>query len=102
MSKAVRRGFIYGSWAARYSGEPGAPPRDVDVLVVGKTSPQDLDDVAWSVEPRLRRPVNFRRVSEVEWENPAGQDEFLRTVRSRALAEVPLHDAAADDAGAQS
>src|SRR5215472_3194229 len=27
--------FIYGSWAARYAGEPGPVPGDVDVLVVG-------------------------------------------------------------------
>ncbi len=26
---------IFGSWAARYEGERGLPPNDVDVLVVG-------------------------------------------------------------------
>jgi len=31
----VDEAHIYGSWAARYRGEPGAVPRDVDVLVVG-------------------------------------------------------------------
>jgi hypothetical protein len=25
--------LIYGSWAARYRGEPGPPPQEVDVLV---------------------------------------------------------------------
>src|SRR5258708_29971792 len=28
--------LIYGSWAARFHGEAGAPPQDVDVLVVGE------------------------------------------------------------------
>ncbi|MFD1046495.1 ArsR family transcriptional regulator, partial [Kibdelosporangium lantanae] len=31
----VDEAYIYGSWAARYNGEPGPPPGDVDVLVVG-------------------------------------------------------------------
>src|SRR5262249_8498108 len=31
----VDEAYIYGSWAARYKGEPGPVPHDVDVLVVG-------------------------------------------------------------------
>ena len=30
----IQHAFIYGSWAARYLGEPGPIPDDVDVLVV--------------------------------------------------------------------
>src|SRR5512138_1788238 len=29
--RGVSEAFVYGSWAARYAGEPGPPPRDVDV-----------------------------------------------------------------------
>jgi DNA-binding transcriptional ArsR family regulator len=29
--------FIHGSWAARFHGEPGPPPHDVDVVVVSPT-----------------------------------------------------------------
>jgi hypothetical protein len=40
----VQRAFIGGSWAARYHGQHGAFPNDVDVIVVGKpdatTSPR--------------------------------------------------------------
>ena len=32
---SVDTALIYGSWAGRYQGEPGAFPRDVDLLVVG-------------------------------------------------------------------
>jgi hypothetical protein len=28
--------LIFGSWAARYHGEPGPPANDIDVLVIGK------------------------------------------------------------------
>src|SRR5262245_38254227 len=34
--------YIYGSWAARYQGEPGPVPHDVDVLVVGRADDDDL------------------------------------------------------------
>lgn len=40
--KDVERAFIFGSWAARYHGEPGPIPEDIDVLVVGTA---DLDDL---------------------------------------------------------
>ncbi len=31
---AIDEVFIFGSWAARYHGEPGPPPNDLDVAVV--------------------------------------------------------------------
>ncbi len=31
----VQEAFVFGSWAARYMGEPGAAPRDIDVVVIG-------------------------------------------------------------------
>ena len=55
----VERAFIYGSWAARYSGEPGPVPGDVDVLVIGNVDP---DERAREAEAILRREVNIRRV----------------------------------------
>src|SRR5258708_7532284 len=33
--EGIERVFIYGSWAARYAGEQGPAPHDVDVLVIG-------------------------------------------------------------------
>ena len=33
--------LIFGSWAARYAGASGPPPRDIDVLVVGKVDRAD-------------------------------------------------------------
>jgi DNA-binding transcriptional ArsR family regulator len=29
--------FIHGSWAARFNGEPGPPPNDVDLVIVSPT-----------------------------------------------------------------
>jgi DNA-binding transcriptional ArsR family regulator len=86
----VQRAYIYGSWAARYAGEPGPPPADVDVLVVGTADPDDLDDVARSAERRLGREVNIRRVRPETWERPSPDDAFLAAVRSRPLVELDL------------
>lgn len=86
----VEHAFIFGSWAARYSGEPGPPPHDVDVLVVGTADADDLDDVAHAAEAKLHREVNIRRVSPQAWENPPASDAFLTSLRARPLVELDL------------
>ena len=40
----IAAAFIYGSWAARYVREPGLPPGDIDVLVVGDPDRDGLFD----------------------------------------------------------
>lgn len=85
----IEEAYIYGSWAARYRGEPGPIPADVDVLVIGTPEPDALDDAAEDAERRLRRPVNIRRVRPGTWRDPGSTDPFLTSVRSRPL--VPLY-----------
>lgn len=82
--------YIYGSWAARYSGEPGPIPGDVDVLVVGTADRDDLDDVALAAQERLGRPVDVRRVAPADWAEPEPGNAFLASVRQRPLIELPL------------
>jgi DNA-binding transcriptional ArsR family regulator len=84
----LREAYIYGSWAARYSGEPGSPPADVDVLVVGDPDPDALFDLAEDASRRLRREVNVHRVSAEAWAADT-HDPFLTGVRMRPL--VPLN-----------
>lgn len=85
----IDEAYIYGSWAARYSGEPGPIPRDIDVLVIGDADDDDLFDAARAAEPRLGREVNIRRVSAAVWQGP-GDDPFLTSVRSRPLVSIDL------------
>lgn len=82
----ISRAFIYGSWAARYQGEPGPVPGDIDVLVVGDADVDDLYSRARGAEETLRREVNVRRVREHVWDE--GADSFVATVRSRPLVEL--------------
>ncbi|HET9896322.1 MAG TPA: nucleotidyltransferase domain-containing protein [Streptosporangiaceae bacterium] len=86
----VRAAFIYGSWAARYSGEPGPVPGDVDVLVVGTADRDDLDDVARAAQERLGRPVDVRRVLPASWARAEPGNAFLASVRQRPLVELRL------------
>ena len=86
----IDEAWIYGSWAARYSGQPGAVPGDIDVIVVGTPSLADLDDVASAAAARLGREVNVHRVSLQAWASPDPRDTFLATIRTRPLVSVPL------------
>jgi hypothetical protein len=86
----VEQAFIYGSWAARYLGEPGPVPRDVDVLVIGSADQDDLYDTARQAESRLGREVNISAVSPLYWQAPDPADSFMRHVRERPLVELEL------------
>ena len=66
----VKAAFIFGSWARRYSGEPGAPPRDVDLLVVGEPNMKELYRVARRAERELGQEINPVVITEAEWKRP--------------------------------
>jgi predicted nucleotidyltransferase len=86
----IRTAYIYGSWAARYLGEPGPVPHDVDVLVIGGTDQDDLYEIARVAEVRLGREVNISVVSPQYWEAPDPADSFMRHVRERPLVELEI------------
>jgi DNA-binding transcriptional ArsR family regulator len=84
----ITEAYIYGSWAARYHGEPGPTPVDVDVLVVGSADPDDLDEIADKARATLRRPVNIRRIRPETWNASDPSDPFIRSVKSRPLVTI--------------
>jgi predicted nucleotidyltransferase len=86
----VQAAYIYGSWAARYLGEPGPVPHDVDVLVVGAANEDYLYEIARAAEVRLGREVNISVVRPQYWEVPDPADSFMRHVRERPLVELEL------------
>jgi DNA-binding transcriptional ArsR family regulator len=77
---------IYGSWAARYHGIAGHPPRDVDVLVIGEVPRRDLYEAAERAEQRLRLPVNPVVCSRSRW--IAASDPLIQQIRSAPLVWV--------------
>jgi len=84
--------FLFGSWAARYVGQSGRPPADIDVLVIGAPDRDDLDDAAQRASARLSRQVNVTVRSPNWWQ--CGDDGFHTEVTTRPL--VPILEA--DDA----
>ncbi|KDP00275.1 MarR family transcriptional regulator [Mycobacterium avium subsp. hominissuis] len=67
----VEQVLIFGSWAARYTGQPGPAPHDIDVLIVGDTSRMDVFDAADRAEKRLGTPVNPEQATPAQWADPA-------------------------------
>ena len=87
--EGIERAFVHGSWAARYTGEPGPDPADVDVIVVGNPpSGLELTRVSTELSARLGREVNIVVVEPAEWE--AAESGFLREVQTRPLVDVEL------------
>ena len=87
-------GLLRCSWASRRVGQPGSPPRDIDVIVVGDPSRTDLLDVADAAQQQLHTEVNIRTVTPKEW---ATKDQpFLMTVASRPLITLVDPKAASD------
>jgi hypothetical protein len=81
--------FIFGSWAARYAGQAGPVPGDVDVLVVGAVDRDEVYDAADRAARRLHREVNPTVVSSRRWTTASeSADPFVREVRDRPLVHL--------------
>jgi DNA-binding transcriptional ArsR family regulator len=80
----VSGAFFYGSWAARRAGEPGAFPRDVDVMVIGELALDDMIGMQAAAREQLRTEVNIHRITAQAWAHPDGSP-FLRTVVARPV-----------------
>jgi predicted nucleotidyltransferase len=78
--------YLFGSWAARYEGEAGRAPADLDVLVIGAPDRDELDDAAQRAEGRLAREVNVTIRSPAWWRD--GTDGFHADVTRRPLVSV--------------
>lgn len=85
--------MIYGSWAARYEGEAGPVPNDIDLLVIGRPDRDHVHEAALRAQQRLGREVNVTLRTRDAWDKAS--DGFTRRVRSSPLLEVryPQRDA---------
>ncbi|MGH3264361.1 MAG: nucleotidyltransferase domain-containing protein [Trebonia sp.] len=82
----IEKAYLFGSWAARYAGEAGRPPADLDVLVIGTPDRDELDDAAQRAGRRLAREVNVTVRSSAWWRG--GTDGFHTDVTRRPLVPV--------------
>ena len=79
----IERAYLFGSWAARYTGQPGRAPADIDVLIIGTPDLDDLDDAAQRATARLAREVNLTIRSPTWWHDST--DGFHTEVTTRPL-----------------
>jgi DNA-binding transcriptional ArsR family regulator len=84
--RGVEQVLIFGSWAARYIGEPGPPPRDIDVLVIGKVDRADVYEAAERAQARLGIEVNPVVRSAKRWDDPA--DALIAQVKASPFVVV--------------
>lgn len=87
----IAEAYIYGSWAARYRGEWGEPPADVDVLLVGKVQPSRREELEAEAEDFLGQPVQIEVVAPRDW--TAERSTFVRTLKQRPLVPIRTGDA---------
>jgi DNA-binding transcriptional ArsR family regulator len=82
--------ILFGSWAARYTGERGHAPHDLDVLVLGQPDRDAVDDAAARIEAQVQLPVQITVRSLDEWRRL--DDPFLSEVRRRPIVVVTAAD----------
>lgn len=82
----VEAAYLFGSWAARFAGERGRSPQDIDVLVIGEPDRDKLDDATSEAERRLARPVQVTIRRRSWWDN--GDDAFREEISKRPLVEL--------------
>lgn len=85
---------IFGSWAARFAGQTGPPPHDIDVLVVGKVDRADLYEAADRAQSRLGMEVNPVVRSMQQWIDAA--DSLVAQIKASAFVVVLDHLETAD------
>lgn len=95
----IERAFIFGSFAARAKGEPGPPPNDIDLMVIGTPDVRAVYEVCREVSDSVGRIVNPTIMSP---EEAVEQTGFLEEVRANPVIEIHGGgpDAPAADAGA--
>lgn len=88
----IDEAFIFGSWAKRYQGEIGAPPNDIDVLVVGDANPDTVEEALGKAQGPLHAEINAVVVSRDEWDQ--ADSGFLQQLKSEELVPIVERNAA--------
>lgn len=83
----IESAYIYGSWAAHFTGVEGdRPVGDIDVLVLGSPDRDELYTALPAAEDRLGRPIQVT-IRAADWLS-TGTGSFHATVAERPLIEL--------------
>lgn len=80
--------LIFGSWAARYRGQSGPPPNDLDLLVVGQPDRAAVYAAADVVEQRTRMTVNPVIASQRRWNDAT--DALIREIKASPYVDIDV------------
>ena len=75
----ISSALLYGSFAARLQGEPGPPPSDVDVMIIGMPDVDEIHAACVTVQDQVGRPINPTILTP---EEAAASSGFLTHVRA--------------------
>jgi DNA-binding transcriptional ArsR family regulator len=84
--EGIDTAYIFGSWAHRYQGETGAPPGDIDLLIIGHPDVDAVYEAARRASNELGQEVNPVVLSAAEWR--AGRSGFIRQLRAGPLVDL--------------
>jgi predicted nucleotidyltransferase len=82
----IEKAYIFGSWARRYEGEPGAPPGDIDVVIIGEPDVDEAYEACRNAGAVLGQEVNAVLLTPEEWRRQGSG--FIREVASGPLVLV--------------
>jgi predicted nucleotidyltransferase len=75
--RGVKFAFLYGSFAKNQEN----PESDIDLMVVGRVNPDELEEVLSEAEKQLGRAINITSYSLKEFdEKTIAKDGFIQTV----------------------
>lgn len=86
--RGVVQAYVFGSWAARYQGEEGPDPQDIDVLVIGRPERMAVYEAAAVATQRLGKETNIHMISQEQWDR--AEDVFVQTVKAKPHVKVLL------------
>lgn len=84
----VDHAYIGGSWAARYLGESGRFPHDIDVIIVGSPNRDDVSDAVVTALTTIGHDAQVIFRSPAAWRD--ARDAFTRTAKTGPLVELDL------------
>jgi len=86
--EGVEDAYIFGSWARRHLGEPGPPPNDIDVLIIGRADAYELNEVCLEVSGRNSITVSPIVINRSEYEKRS-DNPLLNEISNSPMVEVP-------------
>jgi hypothetical protein len=84
----IEHAYIGGSWAARFTGQPGHFPHDIDVIIIGTPDRDEATEAVVTALSRIGHDAQVIFRSPRAWREAS--DAFTRTARAGALVELDL------------